>query len=758
MGEEKKKEKKSIVVILASLTVILIIICVIILPLKDKIKESTNNSENDEVEVDNIAEEPIFKLSEYPRVDGSSATAPLTEAFKRNFTGVDNVEITNSKTHQAYVNLIDGECDLILATEPSEEEINYAKDKNVELNYEKIANEGFVFFVNATNPVDSLTIEQLQKIYSGEITNWVQVGGNSEKIVAYQKPEYTSTQAAMKSLVMNGEELKSPEKQNIAEKVNDIVDVVADYKNGKGAIGYTYFYYANIMYLNSQVKLLKINDVSPSKTTIKSGNYPLTTSYYIVTRADAKKNSPEIKLRDAMLSERGQRIVENVLNSSKDNSKTSDEKVINLDETFDLNDLRIFKDIDYFDSVKYEYCEIDGLTNLDTQDSINQHLKEDIKEEVRKLLEENPDINREDVYCSSYVISNFANTLSIYYSISANIYDEEKSEEKKINEYVTENFDLVTGKKIKVNDIFAENMIASEIFSNNFYTQMISKYTEQYMDESNYNIYVSDYRDIEEEIARLIQLFYARKDIKFTFDEQGVNFLDYGVEIYYDNYLDKVVIYDKYKTKDSIFDGQYKNLKELPVLTKRQQAEYQIIEEGQNYYIDISLFDLRDAGYRNEATVEVVENFMKNTVERLKEKASKGPSKYFIENYAYNLNSAMSENEDTGNIEKDYETNEITITKLEAITTEALFDDNQIRDRIQKAFITRSIDGKTSDYCRNNLFMYNIGFDEYEVNSEKMVIDKNGNVLITENTEKEESEDEEITNKNEVNDANTINE
>ena len=101
--------------------------------------------------------------------------------------------------------------DLILVVEPSEDEINYAKEKNVELQYDKVVNEGFVFFVNAKNPVDSLTLEQIQKIYSGEITNWSEVGGNDEKILAYQRPENSGSQTGMLSLVMKGIKMKKPE-------------------------------------------------------------------------------------------------------------------------------------------------------------------------------------------------------------------------------------------------------------------------------------------------------------------------------------------------------------------------------------------------------------------------------------------------------------------------------------------------------------------------------------------------------------------
>ena len=65
----------------------------------------------------------------------------------------------------------------------------------------------FVFYVNSSNPVSSLTTEQIQKIYTGEITNWNELGGNNEKIVPLQRPVNSGSQTGMLSLVMKGKQL-----------------------------------------------------------------------------------------------------------------------------------------------------------------------------------------------------------------------------------------------------------------------------------------------------------------------------------------------------------------------------------------------------------------------------------------------------------------------------------------------------------------------------------------------------------------------
>ena len=122
-----------------------------------------------------ISKEPIFTKDTLPKIDGSTATIPLGEAFASNFTGEEQ-KVEFSQTHQAYVNLIDGEADLILVTYPSEDELNLAKQKGVELEVIPVVKEGFVFYVNSKNPIDNLSTEQVQDIYAGTIKNWKEVG------------------------------------------------------------------------------------------------------------------------------------------------------------------------------------------------------------------------------------------------------------------------------------------------------------------------------------------------------------------------------------------------------------------------------------------------------------------------------------------------------------------------------------------------------------------------------------------------------
>lgn len=275
-----------------------------------------STSKNDEEE---ISSEPLYTLDNYPKVDASLATQPLTNAFIKNFVGedVDVSKLDYTNTHPGYVRLINDEVDLIVVTEPSKEELELAKQKGVELEVIPVVKEGFVFYVNSNNKVDYLTKDQIQGIYSGEITNWKEVGGEDMEIKPFQRPTNSGSQTGMLSLVMKDKKLMDPLKENLVSTMAQIINFVSSYENGKNSIGYSYYYYATTMYegidkeIASNIKLLGIDGVKPNAKTIQNGSYPYTTAYYIVINKADDENSPSRKLANLMLSKRGQQVAKN---------------------------------------------------------------------------------------------------------------------------------------------------------------------------------------------------------------------------------------------------------------------------------------------------------------------------------------------------------------------------------------------------------------------------------------------------------------
>ncbi len=266
--------------------------------------------------VEKNTEKPMYSMSTFPKVDASLATQPLVDAIISNFTGLDksNIVTNYSNTHPAYVKLINDEVDLIVVTEPSQEELELAKKKGVELEVIPVVKEGFVFYVNTKNPINSLTRGQIQGIYSGEITNWEKVGGENKNITPYQRPVNSGSQTGMLSLVMKDKKLMEPKKENLIATMAEIVNLVSQYNNDVDAIGYSYYYYAKTMYetidntVASNIKFIAVDGIEPSNKNIQNGSYPYTTAYYIVINKADGESSPARILANQLLSARGQQV------------------------------------------------------------------------------------------------------------------------------------------------------------------------------------------------------------------------------------------------------------------------------------------------------------------------------------------------------------------------------------------------------------------------------------------------------------------
>ncbi|MDR0895330.1 MAG: substrate-binding domain-containing protein [Prevotellaceae bacterium] len=248
-----------------------------------------------------------------PLLDGATALYPVYSAFARavypekdypRYAG----EVRCNNTIWAYKRLINREADIIFVAPPSEAQLKMAEEAGVLFNYTPIGKEAFVFFVNAHNPVDDLTVAQLQDIYTGKIANWQALGGRGEIIRAFQRNENSGSQTAFVRF-MQGKTIMKPPKEDLIGGMGGIVSQTADYANYGNSIGFSFRFYVNEMTQNNQVKILKVNGVYPDMETISNGDYPLASQFFAVTLADNKK--PEVTaLLKWMVSEQGQSLVE----------------------------------------------------------------------------------------------------------------------------------------------------------------------------------------------------------------------------------------------------------------------------------------------------------------------------------------------------------------------------------------------------------------------------------------------------------------
>jgi phosphate transport system substrate-binding protein len=286
-------------------------------------------------------------LDNYPSVDGSTSAQPLLakaacsvlgakstwvhsethdsrtlwahdydeafdsrESFRARMALYDRINklIHYNGTHVAYINLVRGRADLILVARlPSEDELLLAKKREVPLESQPVALDAFVFLLNRSNTVETLTIEQIRGIYSGRIVNWREVGGPDTAIRPYQRNRNSGSQELMQKLVMKERAMiKAPDLLIDALMSSSFLTIAEDVQG----IGYSVYYYQEFMAPSDRAKPCAIENVVPTSETIRSRRYPFVTEVYAVLRGNLPPEHPARRLRDWLLSPTGQRMVE----------------------------------------------------------------------------------------------------------------------------------------------------------------------------------------------------------------------------------------------------------------------------------------------------------------------------------------------------------------------------------------------------------------------------------------------------------------
>lgn len=200
-------------------------------------------------------------------------------------------QVFHTTTWQSFNRLLEGKVDMIFSCPMSDDQRSLAKQNHVELETVPLTKEGFVFVVNAKNPVNSLTQEQLRKIYSGEITNWKEVGGNDAEIIAYQRNNDSGSQNLMIDFMGDTPLMDAPSEMR-PNSMGYLMDVIAINDNAENAIGYSVYAYAANMYGNgNEIKFIEVDGVAPTKNTMADGSYPLLGINYAVFNANQPQNS-----------------------------------------------------------------------------------------------------------------------------------------------------------------------------------------------------------------------------------------------------------------------------------------------------------------------------------------------------------------------------------------------------------------------------------------------------------------------------------
>lgn len=260
-----------------------------------------------------LDEDSTYKIKDnLPTLDGATALYPVYSAFaqavypEKDYPLYES-EVVSSQTSEAFDRLLKGNVDIVFMAHPSEEQMKSAESLGRKLTLTPIGREAFVFFVHSKNPVKELTIKQIQGIYAGEITNWNEVGGDNEKIRAFQRPEGSGSQSALIN-VMNGIPLMDPPSEDIVSAMGGIIKETTNYKNRTNAIGYSFRHFSQEMVHNGKIKNIAVDGILPTKETIKNETYPIVAEFYAIT---AGSENPHIEAFIRwMQSKQGQKIVE----------------------------------------------------------------------------------------------------------------------------------------------------------------------------------------------------------------------------------------------------------------------------------------------------------------------------------------------------------------------------------------------------------------------------------------------------------------
>lgn len=252
----------------------------------------------------------VASAQEVITVKGSDTMVILAqrwaELYMSSTTGA-TIQVTGGGSGTGISALINGTTDVCNASRPMKKsERDKLKQRFGTLGVEiKCAQDGLAVYVNESNPVAELTLEQVKDIYTGDITNWKDVGGNDERIILYSRENNSGTYVYFKDNVLEGKDF-SASAQNLPGTAS-VVNAVARDKRG---IGYGGSAYAKGIRELGLRKDANSPAYRPTIEHVKSGEYPIARYLYMYVR-----NRPAGALKDYIdwiLGDEGQRVVSEV--------------------------------------------------------------------------------------------------------------------------------------------------------------------------------------------------------------------------------------------------------------------------------------------------------------------------------------------------------------------------------------------------------------------------------------------------------------
>ncbi|MDD4366185.1 MAG: phosphate ABC transporter substrate-binding protein [Eubacteriales bacterium] len=238
-------------------------------------------------------------------IAGSTSVQPLSEVMAEEFMA-DNegtsVEVQGGGSGQGIKSIQEGIADIgSLSREVKDEEKGSVKEEYI------IAMDGVAVVVNTETETEDITIEELEKIYTGEITNWKELGGKDAEITVVSREEGSGTRGAFTEIT--GVLVKDDEGNETDNTTADALvqpstgSVIKTVSSTPDSIGYV-----SLAAVSDEVKALKVEGVEPSKDTVLDGTYKISRPFVYVTGNDISESAKAFI--DFVLSDKGQELVE----------------------------------------------------------------------------------------------------------------------------------------------------------------------------------------------------------------------------------------------------------------------------------------------------------------------------------------------------------------------------------------------------------------------------------------------------------------
>ena len=202
--------------------------------------------------------------------DGSTSMEKVIGALSESYMAANRdvtVNYNPTGSGAGITTVQEGTCDIGLSSRALKDE-----EKAAGLQETVLAYDGIAIIVHTDNPVSDLTLEQIAQLYTGELTNWKDVGGNDAQVVLIGREAASGTRDGFESIT------GTKDKCQYRQELTSTGDVITTVSQNPDAIGY-----ASLASIKDSVKALNVDGVTPSEASVKDGSYKVQRPFVLVT-------------------------------------------------------------------------------------------------------------------------------------------------------------------------------------------------------------------------------------------------------------------------------------------------------------------------------------------------------------------------------------------------------------------------------------------------------------------------------------------